>query len=73
MILNLTENLRSELKAPLGRLVLETDSEQDDIIQTTNANSLIITVVYATTETLLKILLVPLLQLIQVLTKRVKR
>ena len=33
MILNLTENLRNELKIPLGRLVLENDSEQEEIIK----------------------------------------
>ena len=73
MILNLTENLRSELKAPLGRLVLETDSEQQEIIKKTYANSIIITVGDATTEKLLKIGLVPFLQIIDGQEKRVKR
>ena len=73
MILNLTENLRSELKAPLGRLVLETDSEQEEIIKKTHANSIIITVGDATTEKLLKMGLVPFLQIIDGQEKRVKR
>ena len=73
MILNLTENLRSELKAPLGRLVLETDSEQEEIIKKTYANSIIITVGDATTEKLLKMGLVPFLQIIDGQEKRVKR
>ena len=73
MILNLTENLRSELKAPLGRLVLETDSEQEVIIKKTYANSIIITVGDATTEKLLKMGLVPFLQIIDGQEKRVKR
>jgi hypothetical protein len=73
VILNLTENLRSELKAPLGRLVLETDSEQEEIIKKTHANSIIITVGDATTEKLLKMGLVPFLQIIDGQEKRVKR
>ena len=73
MILNLTENLRNELKIPLGRLVLENDSEQEEIIKKTYANSIIITVGDATTEKLLKIGLVPFLQIIDGQEKRVKR
>ncbi len=73
MILNLTENLRSELKIPLGRLVLENDSEQEEIIKKTYANSIIITVGDATTEKLLKMGLVPFLQIIDGQEKRVKR
>ena len=73
MILNLTENLRNELKIPLGRLVLENDSEQEEIIKKTYANSIIITVGDATTEKLLKMGLIPFLQIIDGQEKRIKR
>jgi hypothetical protein len=71
--LNLTENLRSKLKTPLGRLVLETDSDQLEIIKKTYTDSIIITVGDATTEKLLKMGLVPFLQIIDGHEKRVKR
>lgn len=69
----LPENLRSELKTPLGRLVLETDPNQEQIIRETYANSLIITVGDATTEKLLKMGLIPFLQIIDGQEKRIKR
>ena len=69
----LPENLRIELKTPLGRLVLESDPNQEEIIRETYANSLIITVGDATTEKLVKMGLVPFLQIIDGQEKRIKR
>ena len=69
----LPENLRSELKTPFGRLILETDPNQEEIIRETYANSLIITVGDATTEKLLKMGLIPFLQIIDGQEKRIKR
>ena len=69
----LPENLRIELKTPLGRLVLESDPNQEEIIRETYANSLIITVGDATTEKLLKMGLIPFLQIIDGQEKRIKR
>ena len=40
----LSENLRSELKTPLGELILDTDPKQNEIIKQAYANSIIITV-----------------------------
>ena len=61
------------MKTPLGRLVLETDPNQEQIIRETYANSLIITVGDATTEKLLKMGLIPFLQIIDGQEKRIKR
>ena len=69
----LPENLRSELKTPFGRLILETDPNQEEIIRETYANSLIITVGDATYEKLLKMGLIPFLQIIDGQEKRIKR
>ena len=71
--MNLPENLRTELKTPLGRLVLENDSEQEEIIKETYKNSLVVTVGDATTDKLLKMGLVPFLQIVDGQEKRVKR
>ncbi len=73
MILILPENLREKLKIPLGNLVLDTDPEQDKVIKEAYSNSIIITVGDATTEKLLKMGLVPFLQIIDGQEKRVKR
>ena len=60
----LSENLRSELKTPLGELILDTDPKQNEIIKQAYANSIIITVGDATTEKLLNMGLTPFLQII---------
>jgi len=69
----LPENLRTELKTPLGRLVLESDSEQEEIIKEVYAKSLVVTVGDATTDKLLKMGLVPFLQIVDGQEKRIKR
>ena len=69
----LSENLRSELKTPLGELILDTDPKQNEIIKQAYANSIIITVGDATTEKLLNMGLTPFLQIIDGQEKRVKR
>ena len=61
------------MKTPFGRLILETDPNQEEIIRETYANSLIITVGDATTEKLLKMGLIPFLQIIDGQEKRIKR
>ena len=68
----LPENLRTELKTPLGRLVLESDSEQEEIIKEVYAKSLVVTVGDATTDKLLKMGLVPFLQIVDGQEKRIK-
>ena len=69
----LPENLRTELKTPLGRLVLESDSEQEEILKEVYAKSLVVTVGDATTDKLLKMGLVPFLQIVDGQEKRIKR
>ena len=69
----LSENLRSELKTPLGELILDTDPKQNEIIKQAYANSITITVGDATTEKLLNMGLTPFLQIIDGQEKRVKR
>ena len=72
-MLILPENLRSELKTPLGKLILDTDPKQNEIIKEAYANSIIITVGDATTEKLLNMGLTPFLQIVDGQEKRVKR
>ena len=53
--------------------MLETDSGQEEIIKDAYANSLVVTVGDATTDKLLKMGLVPFLQIVDGQEKRIKR
>jgi uncharacterized protein (UPF0218 family) len=67
----LPENLREQLKAPLG--ILLKDTSKENILNHLTENSFIITVGDATTEKMLKFNLIPSLSIVDGLEKREKR
>jgi GTP-dependent dephospho-CoA kinase len=69
----LPENLREQLKTPLGKLLLNKDAVKEKILLEIPENSYIITVGDATTEKMLAIDIVPSLQIIDRQEKRTKR
>ena len=71
--MKLTENLRKQLKTPLGILLPETQVNKENILKHIKLNSFIITVGDATTEKMLKFGITPSVQIIDNLEKRTKR
>lgn len=71
--MKLPENLREQLKIPLGKLILEKDTSKENILKNIPENWLIITVGDATTEKMINFGLEPFLQIIDGQEKRVKR
>jgi GTP-dependent dephospho-CoA kinase len=69
----LPENLREQLKTPLGKLLLNKDVVKDKILLEVPQNSYIITVGDATTEKMLAIGIIPSLQIVDEQEKRTKR
>ena len=69
----LPENLRNELKIPLGKLIKNNSSEKEDYIRKIYSEKVVITVGDATSELLLQMGLVPLLHIIDGQEKREKR
>ncbi|MBM2851957.1 MAG: hypothetical protein HW420_504 [Candidatus Nitrosotenuis sp.] len=69
--MKLPENLREQLKAPLG--ILLKDTSKENILNHLTENSFIITVGDATTEKMLKFNLIPSLSIVDGLEKREKR
>ena len=69
----LPENLRNELKIPLGKLIPNNSSEKEDYIRKIYSEKVVITVGDATSELLLQMGLVPLLHIIDGQEKREKR
>ena len=69
----LPENLRNELKIPLGKLIKNNSSEKEDYIRKIYSEKVVITVGDATSELLLKMGLIPLLHIIDGREKREKR
>ena len=69
----LPENLRNELKIPLGKLIQNNSSEKEDYIKKIYSEKTVITVGDATSELLLQMGLVPLLHVIDGHEKREKR
>ncbi len=69
----LTENLRNELKIPLGKLILNSSLEKESSIRKIYSQKLVITVGDATSELLLQLGLIPLLHIVDGREKRKKR
>jgi len=69
----LPENLRAELKKPLGILLKDIDATKENILKNILSSSFIISVGDATTEKLIKYEIVPSLQIVDGLEKRAKR
>ena len=69
----LPENLRNELKIPLGKLIKNNSSEKEDYIRKIYSEKVVITVGDATSELLLQMGLIPLLHIIDGQEKREKR
>jgi len=71
--LQLPDDLRDQLKNPLGNLVSDNDPNKENIIKKITAESVIITVGDRTTENMLQLGLKPQIQIIDCLEKRNKR
>jgi len=69
----LPENLRDELKIPLGKLILNSSSEKESYIRKIYSEKVVITVGDATSQLLLDMGLVPLLHIVDGQEKRQKR
>jgi uncharacterized protein (UPF0218 family) len=69
----LPENLRSQLKVPFGTLIPDENITKEIILKQISDDSYVITVGDATTEKMLKLGIVPSLQIIDAREKRVKR
>jgi uncharacterized protein (UPF0218 family) len=69
----LPEKLRDKLKIPLGTLLLEKDTNKENVLKKISNVSYIITVGDATTEKMLSFGIVPSLQIVDALEKRAKR
>ena len=68
--MHLPENLRDELKIPLGILIKNDDSEKTRVIKQIYAESVVITIGDATSELLIKMGLIPFLQIVDGKEKR---
>lgn len=69
----LPENLRNELKIPLGKLISDSSSEKENYIRSTYSEKAVITVGDATSELLIGMGLIPLLHIVDGQEKREKR
>ena len=72
-LLFLPENLRNELKIPLGKLILDSSSEKENYIRSVYSEKVVITVGDATSELLIGLGLIPLLHIVDGQEKREKR
>jgi len=68
--LQLPDDLRDQLKTPLGNLISDNDPNKENIIKKNSAESVIITVGDRTTENMLQLGLKPQIQIIDGLEKR---
>jgi len=68
--LQLPDDLRDQLKNPLGNLISDNDPNKDNILKKISAESVIITVGDRTTENMLQLGLKPQIQIIDGLEKR---
>jgi len=71
--LQLPDDLRDQLKNPLGNLISDNDPNKENIIKEISAESVLITVGDRTTENMLQFGLKPQIQIIDGLEKRNKR
>ena len=73
MHVHLSDNLREQLKIPLGHLLVEDKTSKENILKLIPSNSFIITVGDATTEKMLNYEITPALQIVDGIEKREKR
>lgn len=71
--MQLPDNLRDQLKNPLGNLISDNDPNKENIIKEISAESVLITVGDRTTENMLQLGLKPQIQIIDGLEKRNRR
>ena len=71
--MQLPDDLRDQLKNPLGNLISDNDPNRENIIKKISAESVIITVGDRTTENMLQLGLKPQIQIIDGLEKRNQR
>ena len=71
--MQLSDDLRDQLKTPLGNLIRDNDPNKENIIKKISAKSVIITVGDRTTENILQLGLKPQIQIIDGLEKRNQR
>jgi len=71
--LQLPDNLRDQLKNPLGNLISDNDPNKENIIKEISTESVLITVGDRTTENILQLGLKPQIQIIDGLEKRNRR
>ena len=71
--MHLPDNLRDKLKKPLGILVKDSDVAKESILKNIPTGSFVISVGDATTEKLIKYGIVPSLQIVDGVEKRIKR
>ena len=71
--MQLPDDLRDQLKTPLGNLISDNDPNSENIIKKISAESVIITVGDRTTENILQLGLKPQIQIIDGLEKRSER
>jgi len=71
--LHLSNDLRDQLKTPLGNLIRDNDPNKENIIKKKSIESIIITVGDRTTENLLQLGVKPQIQIVDGLEKRSKR
>ena len=68
--MKLPENLRDKFKAPLGKLILDSDTTKENILKEIPSGSVIITVGDVTSEKIMGFGIIPLLQIVDGKTKR---
>ena len=71
--MHLSNDLRDQLKIPLGNLIRDNDPNKENIIKKNSIESIIITVGDRTTENLLQLGVKPQIQIVDGLEKRSKR
>ena len=71
--MDLSETLREELKTPLGELIKDSNSDKEQIIRKIYSEKIVVTVGDATSELLIKMGLVPFLQIVDGKEKRHER
>ena len=71
--MHLSNDLRDQLKIPLGNLIRDNDPNKENIIKKNSIESIIITVGDRTTENLLQLGIKPQIQIVDGLEKRSKR
>jgi len=71
--LYLSNNLRNELKTPLGNLIKNSNPEKEQIIRNSSSDKILITVGDATSEMLVKMGIIPFLQVVDGKEKRSER